>query len=192
MPNRCDWVPEGVPEYIEYHDREWGYPLHDDRALFELICLEGAQAGLSWLTVLRKRAAYREAFDGFDPEKVVRYGETKIGELLGNAGIIRNRRKIESAIRNAGAFLKIQEEWGSFDAYIWRFTEGAPLVNRWRSYTEMPATTELSDLISKELKNAGFNFVGSTIVYAFLQSAGIVNDHTLDCFRRRECIEAHG
>ncbi len=191
MPNRCDWVPLEIPEYIEYHDREWGYPLHDDRSFFELLCLEGAQAGLSWLTVLRKRDAYREAFDAFDPVKVARYDEAKIGELLGNAGIIRNRRKIESAIRNAGVFLKIQEQWGSFDSFIWRYTEGRPVVNAWRTHTEMPATTELSDLISKELKREGFNFVGSTIVYAFLQSAGLVNDHTLDCFRREECLKAH-
>ena len=188
MNSRCDWVPETIPEYITYHDTEWGAPLHDDRGFFELLCLEGAQAGLSWLTVLRRRSAYREAFDGFDPARVVRYDDQKREELLANSGIIRNRRKIDSAIRNAGVFLDIQERWGSFDAYIWRFTDGRPLVNEWTTHTQMPATTPLSDTISRELKREGFSFVGSTIVYALMQSAGIVNDHTLSCFRREECM----
>ena len=187
MRERCGWVPPAVDEYIAYHDREWGVPLHDEHGFFELLCLEGAQAGLSWLTVLRKRDAYRIAFDLFDPEKVAEYDEKKVAELLANPGIIRNRLKVASAIRNSRAFLEIQRKWGSFDSYVWRFVEGRPVINAWSTHTEIPATTPLSDLISRELKSAGFNFVGSTIVYAFLQSAGLVNDHTLDCFRRSEC-----
>ena len=187
MRVRCDWVPPGVDEYIAYHDQEWGVPLHDEHRFFELLCLEGAQAGLSWLTVLRKRDAYRIAFDGFDPEKVARYDAAKVAELLANPGIIRNRLKVASAIRNARAFLEIQEKRSSFDSYIWRFVEGRPVINEWSTHTQFPATTPLSDLISRELKGDGFNFVGSTIVYALLQSAGLVNDHTMDCFRRSVC-----
>jgi DNA-3-methyladenine glycosylase I len=187
MPERCDWVPLDIPEYVRYHDEEWGAPLHDDRRFFELLCLEGAQAGLSWLTVLRRREAYRQAFDGFDPLKVRSYGEAEIERLLSNSGIIRNRRKIESAVRNAACFTALQERWGSFDAYIWHFTEGRSLVGTWRTHTELPAVTPLSELISRELKGEGFSFVGPTILYAFLQSSGVVNDHTLSCFRREEC-----
>jgi DNA-3-methyladenine glycosylase I len=188
VPERCDWVPLNIPEYVDYHDTEWGAPLHDDRRFFELLCLEGAQAGLSWLTVLRRREAYRQAFDGFDPRKVQRYGEAEIERLMTNAGIIRNRRKIESALRNAARFTAVQDKWGSFDAYIWRFTDGRPVVGNWSTHTEIPAVTPLSELISRELKGEGFSFVGPTIVYALLQSCGIVNDHTLSCFRRRECL----
>lgn len=179
---RCTWVTED-PLYIAYHDEEWGVPLHDDRALFEFLILEGAQAGLSWLTVLRKREAYRKAFAGFDPEKVARFTPRKIERLLENPGIIRNRLKVHSAVTNARAFLKVQEEFGSFDRFIWDFTGGKPIQNRWRSDAELPAKTPLSDRISKELKRRGFKFVGSTICYAHMQATGMVNDHTTDCFR---------
>lgn len=179
---RCTWVTED-PLYIAYHDEEWGVPLHDDRALFEFLILEGAQAGLSWLTVLRKREAYREAFAGFDPEKVARFTPRKIERLLENPGIIRNRLKVHSAVTNARAFLKVQEEFGSFDRFIWDFVDGKPIQNRWGSDAELPAKTPLSDRISKELKRRGFKFVGSTICYAHMQATGMVNDHTTDCFR---------
>lgn len=181
---RCAWVTDD-PLYIAYHDEEWGVPLHDDRALFEFLILEGAQAGLSWLTVLRKREAYRKAFAGFDPEKVARFTPRKIERLLENPGIIRNRLKVHSAVTNARAFLKVQEEFGSFDRFIWDFVEGKPIQNRWRSDAELPAKTPLSDRISKELKRRGFKFVGSTICYAHMQATGMVNDHTTDCFRYR-------
>lgn len=179
---RCTWVTED-PLYIAYHDEEWGVPLHDDRALFEFLILEGAQAGLSWLTVLRKREAYRKAFAGFDPEKVARFTPRKIERLLENPGIIRNRLKVHSAVTNARAFLKVQEEFGSFDRFIWDFVDGKPIQNRWGSDAELPAKTPLSDRISKELKRRGFKFVGSTICYAHMQATGMVNDHTTDCFR---------
>ncbi len=182
MPNRCEWAGTD-PDYINYHDTEWGVPVHDDRLLFEFLILEGAQAGLSWLTVLRKRDNYRAAFDNFDPVKVAAYDEKKQAELLQNPGIIRNRLKVQSAVRNARAFLQIQEEFGSFDNYIWGFVDGKPIVNRWKKMSDLPASTPLSDRISKDLKKRGFNFVGSTIVYAFMQAVGIVNDHTTDCFR---------
>ncbi len=182
---RCAWA--GTDElYVEYHDTEWGVPVHDDRKLFEFLLLEGAQAGLSWITILRKREAYRRAFDGFDPQKVARYDAKKIRSLLGNEGIVRNRLKVESAVKNARAFLAVQEELGSFSDYQWGFVDGEPVVNRFRSIKEVPARTPLSDTISKDLKRRGFSFVGSTIVYAHLQAVGVVNDHVLDCFRRAE------
>jgi DNA-3-methyladenine glycosylase I len=187
--NRCGWAKNDLA--IHYHDTEWGVPLHDDNKLFEFIVLEGAQAGLSWDTILRKREAYREAFDGFDPAKVARYDDNKRAELLDNAGIIRNRLKIASAIKNARAFLEAQDEFGSFDSYIWRFVEGKPIVNSWKAISEVPASTEISDAISKDLKKRGFNFVGSTIIYAHMQATGMVNDHVIDCFRRDEIIKKH-
>ena len=189
MTNRCQWAGDesaGSQLMIEYHDREWGVPVHDDRMLFEFLILEGAQAGLSWSTVLSKRARYREVFDGFDPSKVARYGEAKVAELLADPGIIRNKLKVRSAIMNAQHFLEIQDAHGSFDAYIWEFVDGEPKVNRWRKLAELPATTPESDAMSRELKKIGFRFVGSTICYAFMQATGMVNDHTIDCFRYRE------
>jgi DNA-3-methyladenine glycosylase I len=183
---RCDWVPMDKPLYIKYHDEEWGVPVHDDGKIFEFITLEGAQAGLSWYTVLNKRENYRVAFDQFDPQKVAFYDEKKIAELLQNAGIIRNKLKVRAAITNAQAFLKVQEEFGTFDKYIWGFVAGKPIINRFKSIKEIPASTPLSDKISKDLKQRGFKFVGSTIVYAHMQAAGMVNDHTVDCFRYHE------
>ena len=178
---RCAWVTEDEI-YKKYHDEEWGKPLHDEYKLFEFLILEGAQAGLSWLTVLKKRENYRKAFDGFNPEKVAKYDEEKVSVLLNNKGIIRNKLKINSAIRNAQAFLDIQKEFGSFDAYIWGFVNGKPIQNKYMSIKDVPAKTDLSDKISKDLKKRGMNFVGSTIVYAFMQAIGMVNDHTSDCF----------
>lgn len=178
---RCSW-PGDVPIYVDYHDNEWGRPTHDDRELFELLVLEGAQAGLSWLTILKKREAYREAFDGFDPVRVARYGEAKAEELMANAGIVRNRLKINAAITNAKLFLDVIEEFGSFDAFIWGYVDGIPIVNQWGVQEDVPATTPLSDRISKDLKKRGFKFVGPTIVYAYMQSIGMVNDHVVDCF----------
>lgn len=182
---RCAWVGDD-PLYRDYHDREWGVPLHDDRALFELLVLEGAQAGLSWLTILRKRQAYRRAFDGFDVRRVAVYREAKVRALLADVGIVRNRLKIRGAIRNAQAFLAIQQEFGSFDRFVWRFVGGRPRRNAWRSVKEIPAHTPESDDLSRELRRRGFTFAGSTICYAFMQAAGLVNDHTRDCFRWRE------
>jgi DNA-3-methyladenine glycosylase I len=181
---RCAWSGKD-PLYIGYHDREWGVPVHDDRTLFEFLILEGAQAGLSWITILRKRDAYRRAFDAFRPEKVARYDRKKIASLLKNEGIVRNRMKIESAVKNARAFLKVQEEFGSFDAYQWRFVDGRPVINRFRSIKEVPARTPVSDALSRDLKDRGFSFVGSTIIYAHMQAVGMVNDHIVDCFRYR-------
>ncbi|TMQ53943.1 MAG: DNA-3-methyladenine glycosylase I [Candidatus Eisenbacteria bacterium] len=181
---RCGWARNPLAE--AYHDAEWGVPIHDDRKIFEFIVLEGAQAGLSWDTILRKREAYRRAFDGFDPAKVARYGARKVAALLANPGIVRNRLKVGSAVRNARAFLSVQEERGSFDAYIWGFVDGRPIVNRWKALRQIPARTPLSDTISKDLKKRGFSFVGSTIVYAHLQATGVVNDHVVSCFRWRE------
>ncbi len=186
---RCAWVGND-PLYQAYHDTEWGVPLHDDRLLFEFLVLEGAQAGLSWITILRKRESYRQAFAGFDPVQVASFGDTKVVELLANPGIVRNRLKIASAIANACAFLKVQEQFGSFDAYIWRFVDGIPLQNARARVAEVPARTELSDTLSRDLKRRGFNFVGSTICYAFMQAVGMVNDHTTDCFRWRELMTA--
>lgn len=179
---RCSWAGTD-PLYQEYHDKEWGVPLHEDRRLFEMLVLEGAQAGLSWITILRKRENYRAAFDGFDPRKVATYRAAKIAQLLKNEGIVRNRLKIRSAVLNAKAFLAVQKEFGSFDTYLWKFVGSAPLVNRRRTLKEIPATTPESDALSKDLKKRGFTFVGSTICYAFMQSVGMVNDHTIDCFR---------
>jgi len=182
---RCAWVGND-PLYQIYHDTEWGVPLHDDRLLFEFLVLEGAQAGLSWITILRKREAYRQAFAAFDPPQVASFNDAKIAELLANPGIVRNRLKIASAIANARAFLAVQEQFGSFDAYLWRFVEGRPLQNTWARIAEVPARTELSDTLSRDLKRRGFNFVGSTICYAFMQAVGMVNDHTTDCCRWKE------
>ncbi|MGC2246269.1 MAG: DNA-3-methyladenine glycosylase I [Terriglobales bacterium] len=178
---RCRWASN--PLSIEYHDCEWGVPLHDDRGLFEFLILEGAQAGLSWDTILRKRGNYRAAFDGFDPAKVARYDSRKVQALLRNEGIVRNRLKIASAISNARAFLAVQKEFGSFDRYIWQFVGGKPRVNARRLRGKIPASTAESDAMSKDLKKRGFNFVGSTICYAFMQATGIVNDHAVECFR---------
>jgi DNA-3-methyladenine glycosylase I len=181
-PVRCSWVGDD-PLMIAYHDSEWGVPLHDDRLLFEFLILDGAQAGLSWITILRKREAYRRAFDGFDPERVARYREPRVRRLLADAGIVRNRLKIESAVKNARAFLAVREEFGSFDRYLWGFVDGRPAQNRFAKIGEIPATSPLSDVVSKDLKKRGFAFVGSTIVYAFMQAAGLVNDHLVGCFR---------
>ncbi len=185
MTKRCTWPGED-PLYIRYHDREWGIPIHSDRKLFEFLILEGAQAGLSWITVLKKRPAYRKAFDNFDFNKVARYKERKIKQLLNNPGIIRNKLKIRSAISNAKAFIEVRKEFGTFNKYIWQFVDGKPIQNCFKDMKDIPATTELSDKISKDLKKRGFNFVGSTIVYAHMQATGMVNDHTMDCFRYRE------
>ena len=179
---RCAWARS--PAMIAYHDREWGVPVHDDRVLFEFITLEGAQAGLSWETVLAKREAYRRAFAGFDPARVARFTAARRAKLMQDAGIVRNRLKIESTVTNAVAFLAIQRESGSFDRFLWDFVGGEPLLNRFRSPRQVPARTDLSDALSKELKRRGFRFVGSTICYAFMQAVGVVNDHTADCFRR--------
>ncbi|MDX1518872.1 MAG: DNA-3-methyladenine glycosylase I [Gammaproteobacteria bacterium] len=185
MMKRCSWCGED-PLYVRYHDREWGVPVHSDRKLFEFLVLEGAQAGLSWITVLRKRPAYREAFDQFDYNTVARYNERKIQSLLKNPGIIRNRLKVRSAVSNARAFIRVREEFGTFNNYIWSFVDGKPLRNKWRSMKELPARTDLSDRISRDLKQRGFSFVGSTIVYAHMQATGMVNDHVIDCFRYAE------
>ena len=182
---RCEWALSD-PALLAYHDAEWGIPEHDDRKLFELLVLEGAQAGLSWLTVLKKREAFRKAFDGFDPERVAKYNSKKVRTLLADAGIIRNRAKIAAAIENAKAFLIVQKEFGSFDAYIWSFAERGPKVSRRRTLKQIPARTKESDQMSGALKGRGFKFVGSTICYAFMQAVGLVNDHTIDCFRYRE------
>jgi DNA-3-methyladenine glycosylase I len=191
MPNdltiqRCTWVGVDDPLMLQYHDREWGVPVHDDRKHFEFLVLEGAQAGLSWMTVLKKREGYRRAFDGFDPEKIARFSPRRIEKLVLDSGIIRNRMKIEAAVRNARAFIKIQEELGSFDSYCWRFVDGRPKLNRWRTMQQIPATSPESDAFSKDLKHRGFTFVGSTILYAHMQAVGMVNDHLVDCFRYRE------
>jgi len=182
MVDRCEW-PGSDPLMIEYHDHEWGVPVHDDGKHFEFLVLDGAQAGLSWATVLKKRARYREVFDGFRPEIVATYGEDKVAELLADPGIIRNKLKIHSAIRNARAFLEVQEEFGSFDAYIWQFVGGRTMVNRWRRLDQLPASTRESDAMSRDLKQRGFSFVGTTISYAYMQAAGMVNDHLVSCFR---------
>jgi len=183
---RCSWVNVGNELMREYHDREWGVPAHDDRTHFEFLVLEAAQAGLSWSIVLNKREGYRRAFSQFDPEKVARYSEARIEKLTADAGIIRNRMKIASAVKNARAFLHVQEEFGSFDAYCWQFVNGRPRQNRFRSLRDIPATTDESDAFSRDLKRRGFNFVGSTVIYAHMQAVGMVNDHFIDCFRYRE------
>ncbi len=181
---RCTWASDDLS--VAYHDTEWGVPVHDDRVLFEFLILEGAQAGLSWITILKKRAAYRAAFDEFDPRKVSRYDEARIALLLANDGIVRNRLKIRAAVQNAQSFLAVEKEFGTFDQYIWQFTGGRPLQNRWKGHRQMPAKTEQSDAMSKDLAKRGFKFVGSTICYAFMQATGMVNDHLTSCFRYRE------
>ncbi|MDP3765946.1 MAG: DNA-3-methyladenine glycosylase I [Nanoarchaeota archaeon] len=182
---RCDWVNE-EKICIDYHDKEWGVPVHDGRKLFEFLILEGAQAGLSWLTILKKRESYRKACDNFDAGKIARYGNKKIKELLSNDGIVRNKLKIQATIQNAKAFLQIQKEFGSFDKYIWQFVNHKPIKNSWKSLKQLPAKTKESELMSKDLKKRGFNFVGSTICYAFMQAVGMVNDHIVDCFRYKD------
>jgi DNA-3-methyladenine glycosylase I len=182
---RCPWCGDD-PLYVAYHDCEWGVPLHDDKALFEFLILEGAQAGLSWIGILRKRDNYRAAFDGFDPLQVARYDQKRVARLLDNSGIVRNRLKIAAAINNAGKFLLLQEKYGSFDNYLWQFVDGRPLHNRWRTLAEMPAQTPLSVKLSKDLARQGFKFVGPTICYSLMQAVGLVNDHLRDCFRYRE------
>ena len=184
MKQRCTWARDELS--IVYHDTEWGVPLHDDRGLFELLILEGAQAGLSWITILKKRAAYRAAFDRFDPRKVARYDEARIARLLADEGIVRNRLKIRAAVQNAQSFLAVQKEFGTFDGYIWQFVGGRPRQNRLRGIEQLPARTEQSDAMSKDLAKRGFKFVGSTICYAFMQATGMVNDHLVSCFRYKE------
>jgi DNA-3-methyladenine glycosylase I len=185
MKRRCAWCGDD-PLYVSYHDNEWGVPVHDDRCLFEFLILEGAQAGLSWLTILKKRENYRKAFDAFDFERIARYGRQDIARLLRDPGIVRNRLKIEAAIRNAQGVLTIREEHGSLSAFLWRYVDGVPLQNAWKCMAALPAKTKESDQMSQDLKKRGFNFVGSTICYAFMQAVGMVNDHTVDCFRHKE------
>jgi len=184
MKQRCPWCGDD-PLYQRYHDREWGVPVKSDRKWFEFLLLEGAQAGLSWITVLRKRTAYRNAFDGFDYNKIALYREAKIRSLLNDPGIIRNRLKIQGAVRNANAFIQVRAEFGTFNNYIWRFVDGKPIQNKWRTPGQIPVTTTLSDALSKDLKKRGFNFVGSTICYAHMQATGMVNDHLTSCFRHQ-------
>jgi len=186
MPERCHWAAGGGPLYLEYHDKEWGVPQHDDRVLFEFLILEGAQAGLSWSTILNKRENYRKAFNGFDVRKVAKYDKAKIGKLLLDPGIVRNRLKIEATVINARAFIEVQKEFGSFDAYVWQFVGGKPRRNGWTSQKQVPASTAESDAMSKDLKRRGFKFVGSTIMYAYMQATGIVDDHTGNCFRWKQ------
>jgi len=188
MMQRCAWVPTGDLLYLEYHDHEWGVPVHNDLIWFEFLILEGFQAGLSWRTILKKRENFRMAFDHFNPQKIASYNDAKIGELLSNAGIIRNHSKIRASIVNARAFLALQEEFGSFDSYIWRFVGGHPKVNAWNSIADIPARSPESDMLSKNLIQKGFRFVGPTICYAHMQATGMVNDHTIDCFRYQELI----
>jgi DNA-3-methyladenine glycosylase I len=190
VKKRCGWVGESNLLLLEYHDREWGVPVHDDRKHFEFLVLEGAQAGLSWSVVLNKREGYRRAFSEFDPNKVARYTDKRLQKLLLDPGIIRNRQKIEAAVRNARAFLAVQQEFDSFDAYAWRFVGGQPKVNRWKVMKQIPSTSTESDAFSKDLKHRGFSFVGSTVIYAHMQAVGMVNDHLVDCFRYREVATA--
>lgn len=185
MRTRCAWCGDDAL-YQQYHDTEWGVPVHNDQKLFEFLLLEGAQAGLSWITILRKREAYREAFLNFDYEKIAAFGQAEIDSLLLNGGIIRNRRKISSAIQNARAYLEVIEEFDSFNQFIWRYVDNVPIINHWRHIREVPAETKLSQVISKDLKKRGFNFVGPTICYSFMQAVGMVNDHTIDCYRHNE------
>lgn len=184
MENRCDWVKLDEPLYVKYHDEEWGKPVYDDKKLFEMLILEGAQAGLSWITILKRREGYRKAFDQFDVEKVAAYNEEKIEQLMKDVSIIRNRRKIESAINNANQFIKIRQQYGSFSNYIWSFVDGKQIINHWKSVKEIPTKTPLSDKISKDLKKRGFSFVGSVIIYSYLQAIGIVDDHIESCICR--------
>lgn len=188
-PKRCPWVDLSKPDYVAYHDLEWGVPTHDDKKHFEFLTLESAQAGLSWYTVLRKRSGYRQAFAGFDPHKVARFGEKTVERLLQNAGIIRNRAKILAAINNARKFLEVQAEFDSFDRYIWRFVEGKPIVNTLKSRSDYPSVSPESDALSRDLRQRGFKFVGSTICYAHMQAVGMINDHLLTCFRRAQLIK---
>ena len=191
MPlQRCPWLDLDKPDYVAYHDREWGVPVHDDRKHFEFLTLESAQAGLSWYTVLRKRANYRQAFAEFDPAKVARFNAAKIEQMLQDPGLIRNRRKVSAAVENARHFLAVQDEFGSFSAYIWRFVNGEPIVNEFRTRADLPATSRESDALSKDLKSRGFKFIGSTVIYAHMQATGMVNDHVLDCFRRGQILNA--
>jgi DNA-3-methyladenine glycosylase I len=185
VKTRCAWCTNDLL-YIRYHDSEWGVPVHNDRKLFEFLILEGAQAGLSWITILRKRAAFRKAFDNFDFNKVVKYNERRIQSLLKDTGIVRNRLKILGSVQNAKAFIQVRNEFGTFDKYIWSFVDGAPICNRWKTFKQVPANTTISDAMSKDLRKRGFTFVGSTICYAFMQAVGMVNDHTVDCFRYSE------
>ena len=188
---RCPWVDLRKPDYIAYHDEEWGVPVHDDRRIFEFLVLESAQAGLSWYTILRRRDNYRRLFAGFDPARVARFDERKIQELLQDPGIIRNQAKVKAAVNNACRFLEVQNEFGSFDAYIWRFVDGRPVVNEWRELADYPTTSPQSNALSRDLKQRGFQFIGPTICYAHMQATGMVNDHTLDCFRRREILKTY-
>lgn len=183
---RCEWVPSGDPVYCDYHDKEWGVPVHDDRRFFEFLTLEGAQAGLSWKTILMKRENYRTALDNFVPAKIASYGQKKIDDLLGNSGIVRNRLKITSVVKNAQAFLAVASEFGSFDAYVWSFVGGKPLKQGWKSIRDIPPRSAESDELSNDLRKRGFKFVGSTIIYSFMQATGLVNDHTVECFRYAE------
>lgn len=187
---RCPWVDLAKSDYINYHDREWGVPIHDDRLMFEFLTLESAQAGLSWYTVLRKREQYRIAFDHFDPQKVARYDEQRVTSLMANPGIIRNRQKVVASVNNARRFLEVQQAFGSFESYVWQFVDGKPIVHAFRLLNDYPATSPESDALSKDLRQRGFKFVGSTICYAHMQATGMVNDHTVDCFRRQEIIAA--
>ena len=187
MKTRCSWCGQD-PLYIKYHDREWGVPVHSDRKLFEFLVLEGAQAGLSWITVLHRRTAYQEAFDQFDFSKIANYKERKVKSLLKNTGIIRNQLKVRSAINNAAAFIKVREEYGTFNKYIWQFVDGTPVINKFKTVKQIPANTPLSDQVSKDLKQKGFTFIGSTICYAYMQAIGMVNDHIVRCFRYNELI----
>jgi DNA-3-methyladenine glycosylase I len=184
---RCPWPGAHQPLYIAYHDEEWGVPVHDDRTMFEFLILEGAQAGLSWFTILARREGYRRAYAGFDPERVARFGARDTRRLLADPGIIRNRMKVAASIRNACAFLAVQEEFGTFDAYVWRFVDGRPIQNRWTTIRQLPASTRESERLSLDLKRRGFHFVGPTIVYAHMQATGMVNDHLVSCFRHRHC-----
>ncbi|MGR8941953.1 MAG: DNA-3-methyladenine glycosylase I [Gammaproteobacteria bacterium] len=188
--NKCIWALSSL-QMENYHDCEWGVPIHDDRLLFEFLVLEGAQAGLSWSTILNKRDNYRKAFDHFDPEIVARYDDRKIQDLLEYPGIVRNRLKVEAAVINARAFLDVQQEFGSFNDYIWRFVDGVPIVNHWSRHEQIPASTRVSEIMSRDLKKRGFKFVGSTICYAHMQATGMVNDHTVDCFRHAEITESY-
>ena len=194
VPRRCDWAGDLDPLYLQYHDEEWGVPSHDDRHLFEMLVLEGAQAGLSWSTILRKREGYRRAFAGFDPEKVARFDPARRERLLQDPGIVRNRAKIDATIENAQRTLEAQKEFGSLDSYLWGFVEGRPIVNRWRTLGDLPSETDQSRAMSRDLKRRGFRFVGPTICYAFMQAVGMVNDHVVTCFRHRELSRrtAHG
>ena len=187
---RCPWLNLDKPDYVAYHDHEWGVPVHDDRKHFEFLTLESAQAGLSWYTVLRKRANYRQAFAEFDPAKVARFSAVTVEQMLQDPGLIRNRRKISAAVENARHFLTVQDEFGSFSAYIWRFVDGEPIVNEFRTLADLPATSRESDALSKDLKSRGFKFIGSIVIYAHMQATGMVNDHVLDCFRRSQILDA--